>query len=108
MHKHDPSPTRCFVLMREIIRLKCSQVRVQVFQGEVFKRFLDGGDLEECYQSVAAVANLWLDVLVSEKHTCGDTVAKRMYVRKHASSGANSCGDACISVLASEVVVGAL
>ncbi len=37
----------------------------QVFQAEVFKRFLDGGSLEECYQSVAAVANLWLDVLVS-------------------------------------------
>lgn len=36
---------------------------VKSFQSEVFKRFLDGGTLEECYQSVAAVANQWLDVL---------------------------------------------
>jgi DNA polymerase epsilon subunit 1 len=36
---------------------------VKVFQSEVFKRFLDGGSLEECYTSVAAVANQWLDVL---------------------------------------------
>jgi len=36
---------------------------VKTFQSEVFKRFLDGGSLDECYQSVASVANLWLDVL---------------------------------------------
>ena len=36
---------------------------VKSFQSEVFKRFLDGSTLEECYTSVAAVANQWLDVL---------------------------------------------
>ena len=36
---------------------------VKSFQSEVFKRFLDGSTLEECYKSVAAVANQWLDVL---------------------------------------------
>ena len=36
---------------------------VKVFQERVFKRFLDGGNLEECYSSVADVANHWLDVL---------------------------------------------
>ena len=36
---------------------------VKTFQSEVFKRFLDGGTLEECYASVASVANQWLDVL---------------------------------------------
>jgi len=36
---------------------------IKMFQSEVFKRFLDGNTLEECYASVAAVANQWLDVL---------------------------------------------
>ena len=36
---------------------------VKNFQSEVFKRFLDGSDLEGCYRSVASVANHWLDVL---------------------------------------------
>ena len=36
---------------------------VKSFQSEVFKRFLDGSTLDECYQSVAAVANQWIDVL---------------------------------------------
>lgn len=44
--------------------LNQSLASVQVFQSEVFKRFLDGTDLIECYNSVAAVANQWLDVLV--------------------------------------------
>ena len=36
---------------------------VKNFQSEVFKRFLDGTTLEECYKSVSSVANHWLDVL---------------------------------------------
>jgi DNA polymerase epsilon subunit 1 len=36
---------------------------VKLFQEEIFGRFLDGGTLEECYSSVASVANRWLDVL---------------------------------------------
>ena len=33
------------------------------FVVQVFKAFLDGSTLEECYQAVAAIANHWLDVL---------------------------------------------
>jgi DNA polymerase epsilon subunit 1 len=36
---------------------------VKVFQSEVFSQFLNGTTLEECYQSVAATADRWLDVL---------------------------------------------
>lgn len=36
---------------------------IKMFQGEVFDQFLKGSCLSECYQSVAAVANRWLDML---------------------------------------------
>lgn len=32
-------------------------------QAEIFDNFLHGETLEECYASVAAVANRWLDML---------------------------------------------
>lgn len=32
-------------------------------QAEIFENFLHGETLEECYASVAAVANRWLDLL---------------------------------------------
>lgn len=32
-------------------------------QAEVFKHFLDGSSLEECYEAVGRVANFWLDML---------------------------------------------
>ena len=44
---------------------------IKVFQTEVFgdgskpSPFLDGSDLESCYEAVAAVANRWVDVLES-------------------------------------------
>lgn len=31
--------------------------------GQVFPKFLDGSTIEECYGSVAAHANRWLDIL---------------------------------------------
>lgn len=40
---------------------------IKIFQSQIFKVFLDGSTLEECYASVAKVANQWLDVL----HTKG-------------------------------------
>ncbi|CAM9091188.1 unnamed protein product, partial [Phaeothamnion confervicola] len=38
---------------------------IKTFQGQVFEMFLNGTSLEECYESVASVANHWLDVLES-------------------------------------------
>ena len=38
---------------------------IKIFQSSVFEAFLLGSTLEECYASVAKVANYWLDVLYS-------------------------------------------
>ncbi|KAF7989243.1 hypothetical protein HCN44_007840 [Aphidius gifuensis] len=39
---------------------------IKIFQSSVFDSFLKGKTLEECYQSVAKVADYWLDVLYSK------------------------------------------
>ncbi|XP_012276956.1 DNA polymerase epsilon catalytic subunit A [Orussus abietinus] len=39
---------------------------IKIFQSSVFESFLKGNTLEECYQSVAKVADYWLDVLYSK------------------------------------------
>lgn len=39
---------------------------VKNFQSSVFEAFLDGVTLEECYSSVARIADYWLDVLYSQ------------------------------------------
>ncbi|KAI1296371.1 DNA polymerase epsilon catalytic subunit [Mortierella claussenii] len=39
---------------------------IKNFQSQLFKVFLEGSNLEECYASVAKVANQWLDVLYSK------------------------------------------
>ena len=36
---------------------------IKQFQSQVFERFLNGNDLVECYDSVAEIANYWIDVL---------------------------------------------
>lgn len=36
---------------------------IKNFQSDIFKLFLEGTNLEECYGAVASVANNWLDVL---------------------------------------------
>ena len=46
---------------------------VKVFQQQVFGRFLDGGSLEECYRSVASVADYWLDVLDTQGEDLDDS-----------------------------------
>lgn len=45
---------------------------IKIFQSSVFEAFLLGSTLEECYSSVAKVANYWLDVLFSHvsNNTC--------------------------------------
>ncbi|KAF4126175.1 DNA polymerase epsilon subunit 1 [Geosmithia morbida] len=44
---------------------------IKIFQQQIFKFFLEGSDLTQCYQAVAKVANQWLDVL----HNKGSTLA---------------------------------
>ncbi|KAJ1554975.1 DNA polymerase epsilon catalytic subunit [Nowakowskiella sp. JEL0078] len=39
---------------------------VKIFQSEIFSKFLDGTTLDECYASVAHLADTWLDVLYSK------------------------------------------
>ena len=39
---------------------------IKNFQSSVFEAFLNGSTLEECYSSVARVADYWLDVLYSQ------------------------------------------
>ncbi|KAB8292935.1 hypothetical protein EYC80_007299 [Monilinia laxa] len=45
---------------------------IKIFQQQIFKFFLEGTTLEETYQSVAKVANQWLDVLDSKGRTLAD------------------------------------
>jgi DNA polymerase epsilon subunit 1 len=44
---------------------------IKIFQQQIFKFFLEGEDLTQCYTAVAKVANQWLDVL----HNKGSTLA---------------------------------
>ncbi|KAG8329998.1 hypothetical protein J6590_073656 [Homalodisca vitripennis] len=39
---------------------------IKIFQSSVFEAFLKGDSLEKCYESVAKVADYWLDVLYSK------------------------------------------
>jgi len=45
---------------------------IKIFQTQIFKVFLEGTSLEECYAAVAKVANRWLDVLFSKGRTLAD------------------------------------
>lgn len=46
---------------------------IKIFQSSVFEAFLQGNTLEECYGSVAKVADYWLDVLYSKGCNMPDT-----------------------------------
>lgn len=45
---------------------------IKIFQSEIFKVFLQGKTLEECYAAVAQVANQWLDILYSKARNLHD------------------------------------
>lgn len=45
---------------------------IKIFQQQIFKFFLEGTTLTECYTAVAKVANQWLDVLHSKGSTLAD------------------------------------
>ena len=45
---------------------------IKIFQTAIFKFFLEGTTLKECYDAVASVSNQWLDVLYSHGDTMPD------------------------------------
>jgi DNA polymerase epsilon subunit 1 len=45
---------------------------IKIFQQQIFKFFLEGTTLAECYSAVAKVANRWLDVLYNKGSTLAD------------------------------------
>ena len=45
---------------------------IKTFQSQVFDRFLEGGNLIECYGAVAEVANYWIDALDTRGETLED------------------------------------
>ncbi|KAL9483996.1 hypothetical protein ACSS6W_002785 [Trichoderma asperelloides] len=45
---------------------------IKIFQQQIFKFFLEGEDLTQCYNAVAKVANQWLDVLDNKGSTLAD------------------------------------
>jgi len=45
---------------------------IKTFQSEVFKRFLEGNSLEECYQAAADIANHWIDVIDTRAESLDD------------------------------------
>lgn len=45
---------------------------IKTFQAQVFERFLNGRSLEECYASVADIANHWIDVLDTQGECLDD------------------------------------
>ncbi|ORX90877.1 putative DNA polymerase epsilon catalytic subunit A [Basidiobolus meristosporus CBS 931.73] len=45
---------------------------IKIFQSQIFKIFLEGSTLQECYAAVAKVADQWLDVLYSKAATLAD------------------------------------
>jgi DNA polymerase epsilon subunit 1 len=45
---------------------------IKIFQQQIFKFFLEGSNLTECYDTVAKVANRWLDVLYNKGSTLAD------------------------------------
>ena len=45
---------------------------IKTFQSQVFERFLDGNSLEECYASVAQIANHWIDVIDTRGESLDD------------------------------------
>ncbi|RNA10734.1 DNA polymerase epsilon catalytic subunit A [Brachionus plicatilis] len=45
---------------------------IKIFQSSVFEAFLKGKSIEECYDSVAKIANYWLDILYTKAENMPD------------------------------------
>ncbi len=75
-HAHTHTHTHRYAVFNEdgtLAELKGFEVKrrgelqlIKIFQSSVFEAFLNGCTLEECYASVARVADYWLDVLYSQ------------------------------------------
>ena len=59
---------------------------IKIFQSSVFEAFLKGKTLEECYESVAKVANYWLDILYSKAENLPDSELFSLIAEKRTMS----------------------
>ena len=59
---------------------------IKIFQSSVFEAFLKGKSLEECYDSVAKVANYWLDILYSKAENIPDAELFNLIAEKRTMS----------------------
>ncbi|KAM0681544.1 DNA polymerase epsilon catalytic subunit [Glugoides intestinalis] len=57
----------------KVVELKGFELRrrgelniIKKFQEEIFKHFNDGKTLKECYESLSAVCNYWLDIIIQQ------------------------------------------
>ncbi|KAL0390635.1 UNVERIFIED_CONTAM: DNA polymerase epsilon catalytic subunit A [Sesamum calycinum] len=64
---------------------------IKVFQAELFDKFLHGSTLEECYSSVASVANRWLDLLDNQGEDIADS--ELLYYISESSTMSKSLAD---------------
>nr|AGE96126.1 DNA polymerase epsilon [Encephalitozoon cuniculi] len=61
---------------------------VKKFQEELFLHFLDGSNLEECYESLAGVCRYWLDILKSRgEYLDDDTILELLSESRSMSKG---------------------
>ncbi|TMW61838.1 hypothetical protein Poli38472_010901 [Pythium oligandrum] len=60
---------------------------IKAFQAQVFECFLDGSTLEECYASVAACANRWLDVIDTRGRNMHDDELLSLLTENKSMSG---------------------
>lgn len=79
---------------------------IKEFQGEIFKRFLEGGTISECYEKVGDTCNKWLDVLTTKGQGMTDSQLLELLVEQNNMSkpldeylvaGQKSCAITCAS-----------
>jgi len=82
---------------------------IKNFQGEIFKKFLDGVTIKECYDSVGATCNKWLDVVLTRGEGMNDTQLLELLVEQNNMSkpldvylqaGQKSCAITCAQRMA--------
>jgi DNA polymerase epsilon subunit 1 len=61
---------------------------IKIFQSSVFESFLKGKSLDECYESVAKIANYWLDILYSKAEHMPDYELFELIAEKRTMSRA--------------------
>lgn len=66
---------------------------IKKFQEELFLHFLDGGNLRECYESLAEVCRYWLDILRSRgEYVDDDTILELLSESRSMSKGFDEYG----------------